>query len=122
MADIIHRVGIAGSVHDVYRALTTNEGLSRWWTRDTSGAGELGSVIHFRFGGVGPDFKVAELKPDSVVRWAHSGNMPDAWMGTEVSFELTTRTAKPMCCSGIQTGKSLQTSWATAAPNGPCFY
>ena len=31
------------------------------------------------------------MKPDSVVRWAHSGNMPDAWMGTEVSFELTNK-------------------------------
>ncbi|HEY9100125.1 MAG TPA: SRPBCC domain-containing protein [Thiobacillus sp.] len=89
MPDIIHRVGIAGSVHDVYQALTTNEGLSTWWTTDTSGAGAVGSVIQFRFGGGGPDFKVIELKPDTRVRWAHSGTMPDAWMGAEISFDLT---------------------------------
>lgn len=89
MADIIHRVGIAGSAGDVYKALVTNEGLSTWWTTDTSGAGGVGSIIKFRFGGGGPDFKVVEQKPDSLVRWAHSGEMPEAWMGTEVSFELT---------------------------------
>jgi len=36
MAEIIHRVGIADSANAVYKALTTDEGLSRWWTTDTS--------------------------------------------------------------------------------------
>ena len=89
MSNIIHRVGIAGSVSEVYNALTTNEGLSRWWTTDTSGAGDVGSIIKFRFGGGGPDFEVAELKKNSLVRWKHSGEIPDAWMETEVSFQLT---------------------------------
>jgi uncharacterized protein YndB with AHSA1/START domain len=88
MADIIHRVGIAGSVGDVYTALTTDKGLSRWWTTDTSGAGGVGSIIKFRFEGEGPDFVVAELQPDSLVRWRHSGKMPGDWIGTEVSFRL----------------------------------
>jgi len=88
MPDIIHRIGISCPVADVYNALTTNEGLSRWWTQDTTGAGEAGSIIQFRFNGEGPDFKVIELLPDALVRWAHSGDMPAAWIGTEVSFEL----------------------------------
>jgi uncharacterized protein YndB with AHSA1/START domain len=89
MVDIIHRVGIAASADKVYQALTTNEGLSRWWTTDTSGAGDVGSIIEFRFDGGGPDFEVIELKPNTLVRWKHSGEMPNAWMGTEVSFHLT---------------------------------
>ena len=38
MVDILHRVGVKGSsADDVYAALTTIEGLSGWWTRDTTG-------------------------------------------------------------------------------------
>lgn len=88
MAEIIHRVGIAGTAGEVYQALTTDEGLSRWWTTDTSGAGEVGSIIKFRFDGGGPDFEVIEQQTDSIVRWRHCGEMPDPWIGTEVSFHL----------------------------------
>jgi len=88
MVNIIHRIGIKANPQDVYKALTTNEGLSTWWTTDTSGAGSVGSIIEFRFGGGGPDFEVVELQTDSLVRWKHSGEMPEAWMGTEVSFKL----------------------------------
>jgi uncharacterized protein YndB with AHSA1/START domain len=88
MAEINHRVGIAGSAGDIYRALTTDEGLSTWWTTDTSGAGEAGSIIRFRFAGGGPDFEVVELIPDTLVRWKHSGNVPTAWMGTGITFRL----------------------------------
>ena len=45
MVDIIHRVGIAASAGEVYNALTTNMGLAKWWTTDTSGAGSVGSTI-----------------------------------------------------------------------------
>ncbi|OOZ11888.1 hypothetical protein BOW25_10695 [Solemya velum gill symbiont] len=103
MVDIIHRVGIAASADEVYSALTTNEGLAKWWTTDTTGAGNVGSIIKFRFDGGGPDFEVAELQPDSVVRWKHSGEMPGPWMGTEVHIPI---------------GKSHQILWGTAVPNG----
>jgi len=48
----------------------------------------VGSVICFRFDGGGPDFEVVELQPDWLVRWKHSGEVPSALMGTEVSFRL----------------------------------
>lgn len=89
MVDIIHRVGIAAPISEVYQALTTDEGLSRWWTTDTTGAGDVGSIINFRFDGHGPDFQVVELQHHAIVRWRHTGEMPEPWMGTEVSFRLT---------------------------------
>ena len=91
MAEIRHRVGIAGSAADIYQLLTTDAGLSRWWTRDTRGSGDVGAVIEFRFGDDGPDFEVIELVPDRRVRWRHRGDMPEAWKGTEILFELETR-------------------------------
>ena len=37
MMDILHRVGIeSASLDDVYDALTTLDGLSEWWTTDTT--------------------------------------------------------------------------------------
>ena len=88
MAEIRHRVGIRASAHDIYQLLTTDEGLSKWWTSDTSGAGDVGSVIAFRFGGGGPDFEVIELTADRKVVWRHSGAMPPDWIGSEICFEL----------------------------------
>ncbi|MFA9418648.1 MAG: SRPBCC domain-containing protein [Gammaproteobacteria bacterium] len=88
MAEIRHRVGISGSAADIYQLLSTNQGLSQWWTRDTQGAGGVGSIIQFRFGDDGPEFEVIELIPDRLVRWRHSGKMPGEWIGTEIVFEL----------------------------------
>ena len=88
MAEIRHRVGIRASAAAVYEALSTDAGLSRWWTSDTRGAGPVGAIIEFRFGGGGPDFEVIELVPNERVRWRHHGEMPEAWMGSEILFEL----------------------------------
>jgi len=88
MHEIRHRVGISGSAEDIYRLLTTDEGLSRWWTTDTRGAGAPGSVIAFRFDGDGPDFEVVELVSERRVVWRHRGETPPAWVGSEISFEL----------------------------------
>jgi uncharacterized protein YndB with AHSA1/START domain len=88
MAEIKHRVGIKGSAAEIYAMLTTDTGLSLWWTSDTRGAGEVGSIIHFRFAETIVDFEVIELVPDRLVRWRHSRDMPPAWMGSKIVFEL----------------------------------
>ena len=88
MPEIRHRVGIKASAEAVYALLSTDAGLSKWWTSDTRGAGAVGSIIEFRFGGGGPDFEVIELVPDRRVRWRHSGSMPTNWMGSEILYEL----------------------------------
>jgi uncharacterized protein YndB with AHSA1/START domain len=89
MADINHQVGIKAPPEKIFELLSTDSGLSQWWTNVVSGAGEVGSVIAFRFGEGGPDFSVAELVPNRLVRWKHHGNMPEQWMGTEVLFEIS---------------------------------
>ena len=88
MAEIRHRVGISGSAETIYQLLTTDDGLSKWWTTDTQGAGAPGSIIHFHFGNDGPDFEVVELVENQRVVWRHHGNMPPGWVGSEVSFDL----------------------------------
>lgn len=89
MADILHRIGIrSSSVDDVYRALTTNEGLSGWWTRDTKGEGnQVGGVLEFRFGAGGFDMKVIDLQEPAHVLWEVVDG-PEEWIGTRISWEL----------------------------------
>ena len=92
MADILHRVGIKSSLDEVYKALTTREGLAAWWTNNTQGESKVGGVIQFRFsaGGVeigGFDMKVLELHPAKRVLWQVVDG-PAEWIGTKISFDL----------------------------------
>jgi len=89
MPDILHRVGIkSSSLNDVYKALTTREGLSAWWTNDTQGESKVGGVLQFRFlEADGFDMKVLELHPAKRVLWQVVGG-PEEWIGTKISWEL----------------------------------
>lgn len=87
MADIRHRVGIRSSLDQVYRALTTREGLAGWWTNDTRGETTVGGVLEFRFGAGGFDLKVLELDPGRRVVWEVVDG-PAEWLGTTVRWEL----------------------------------
>lgn len=91
MPDILHRVGIkSSSTDDVYKALTTLEGLSAWWTTTTEGETNVGGVLRFRFGAGGFDMKVLELHPASRVLWQVVDG-PAEWIGTKISFDLDQR-------------------------------
>ncbi len=88
MVDILHKMGIKGSsLNDAYKALTTREGLSAWWTTDTQGESKVGGVLKFRFGNGGFDMKVLELAPATHVLWQVVDG-PEEWIGTKVSFDL----------------------------------
>jgi len=90
--DILHRVGIKASSQEVYKALTTRDGLAGWWTTNTQGDSKLGGVIKFRFSVDGReiggfDTKVLELRPADHVLWQVLEGPPE-WIGTKVSFDL----------------------------------
>jgi uncharacterized protein YndB with AHSA1/START domain len=88
MVDILHKVGIrSSSRQEVYRALTTLEGLSAWWTSDTQGESRVGGVLEFCFNAGGFDMKVLELRPDERVLWEVVAG-PREWIGTTISFDL----------------------------------
>ncbi len=88
MVDILHKVGIKSASRDeVYRALTTVQGLCGWWTTDTQGQSKVGEVLRFRFGAGGFDMKVLELRPGEHVLWQVVDGAAE-WIGTKVSFDL----------------------------------
>jgi uncharacterized protein YndB with AHSA1/START domain len=88
MKSIYHRLVIEAPVEKVYEAITTQQGLSGWWTPETKAKPEVGSVSRFAFG---PDYfkelKVEELKPVSRVKWICLKGY-DEWIGTTMTFEL----------------------------------
>ena len=91
MPDILHRVGIKSKTpKGVYQALTTCEGLSAWWTDSTQGETKVGGTLRFRFGDRGGfDMRILELAASTRVLWEVIGG-PEEWIGTKVSFELST--------------------------------
>jgi len=88
MFDILHRVGVKATTSDVYRALTTRQGLAGWWTTDTRGSCDLGGVIEFHFGTRGHiKMKVLELDPAARTVWQVVEG-PEDWIGSRISFDL----------------------------------
>ena len=92
MVDILHRVGINAPGGEVYKALTTREGLAGWWTNNTQAENKVGGALHFRFnaGGAeigGFEMKALELQPAKRVLWQVVGG-PEEWVGTRIGFEL----------------------------------
>ena len=88
MVDILHRIGVhQASPHEVYGALTTLEGLSGWWTEDTTGSTDTDGVIQFRFPPGGFDMRVVEQVPDQRVTWEVVDG-PEEWIGTTVDWDL----------------------------------
>jgi len=88
MADILHRVGIRSPAGKVFRALSEEQGLAGWWTRNVKATAEVGTIARFRFGDHGfNDMQVLELAPDRRVRWRCVDGAQE-WIGTEVTFDL----------------------------------
>jgi uncharacterized protein YndB with AHSA1/START domain len=89
MTDIHHSIGIESpSVDDVYAALTTIDGLSGWWTTDTTGDPGLVGKIAFRFPSGGFDMEVIELVPNERVRWRVVDG-PAEWVDTIIDWRLS---------------------------------
>jgi uncharacterized protein YndB with AHSA1/START domain len=94
MPDIIHRIGIKSPATRVYDALTTLEGLARWWTEDVRGDDRIGGKIEFLFRSETGETKgkivmeVQALDAPRDVRW-RCVDGPVEWIGTDIGFQLS---------------------------------
>ena len=88
MPDIRHTLLIGAPAEKIYSAITTQEGLSAWWTPDTNAKPERDSVARFAFGpSYFKEMKITELKPSRQVKWICIEGAEE-WIGTSISFEL----------------------------------
>lgn len=94
MINIIHRIGIRSAPDQVYKALSTIDGLANWWTKEVEGEEQLNRTIKFTFRSAAGDIKgqmvmeVKELKPQQSVSW-QCVEGPNEWIGTAVTFDLS---------------------------------
>ena len=94
MANIVHRIGIKSPASQVYKALSTINGLAHWWTEEVAGDDQIGGKIEFTFRTETGEIKgkmvmeVQELNPQKGVRWRCTDG-PDEWIGTDITFQLS---------------------------------
>ena len=87
MKKIIHFLRIHASPESVFHAITTEAGLSGWWSTAVS-IDQADSVISFRFAGdFNPDMKVTKLEANRLVEWSCIAGH-DNWQDNTFSFEL----------------------------------
>jgi len=94
MADIVHRIGIKASADEVFKKLSTLEGLGAWWTENVSGSSKVGDTITFAFKTKSGDLlgemqmKVDQLSQGERVQWTCLSG-PAEWIGTQIVFNLS---------------------------------
>ena len=88
MPNIRHELLIGAKAEKVYGAITTQEGLSAWWTPGTIARPERDSIARFAFGPVYfKEMRITELVPYTRVSWICETGAAE-WIGTTISFEL----------------------------------
>jgi uncharacterized protein YndB with AHSA1/START domain len=87
MQDIMHLIRIHAPSEHVYKAITTADGIRRWWTRDAAIEPKVGAAGEFGFNGRRFIAKVtvAELDPVARVRWKVTNS---AWKASDIEFSL----------------------------------
>ena len=87
MYSIKHLFHINASKEKVFEAISTANGLSNWWTIQTTGDPAFGGTLAFRFGDhEGPQMKVIELVRNEKVVWECIS--PEGWKGHTFTFAL----------------------------------
>jgi uncharacterized protein YndB with AHSA1/START domain len=89
--EIAHYVEIRATPAEVYEALTTAEGVRKWWTRDTALEPKLGAEGRFGFndGNFIITAKVNELKPNERVHWSDVTSTHGIFDGTTITFDIS---------------------------------
>ncbi|MDA1388208.1 MULTISPECIES: SRPBCC family protein [Glycomyces] len=91
MVDIVHRIAAKdASPEQTYDALATLEGLSRWWTENTTGTTDVGGRISFKFENGDFEMEVTELDKGERVLWEVVGGSAPEWIGTKIHWDLKT--------------------------------
>jgi len=89
MEKIEHINYIKSPIANVYKTLTTQEGLGAVWTTELIVKSEVGFINEFDFGdNDNTKMEVIELSPDKRILWECIDSDPE-WVGTKISFDLT---------------------------------
>jgi uncharacterized protein YndB with AHSA1/START domain len=86
--NFVQSVNIKTTPELAFAAIATQDGLSKWYTPDTTASDVVGGSIEFGFGAGGTlGFRVEHLEAGKRVEWSVTQASPE-WMGTRVSFDI----------------------------------
>ena len=94
MKKIIHVAKIKKPLAQVFRAISTQQGLSSWWsTAVKAEAARVGLVVHFTFfGDFNPEMEIVALDEPALLKWKCVGGH-DNWKGNEFEWKQSWRSA-----------------------------
>ena len=85
---IKHKTSINCPPDNVYKALTTKQGIQGWWTPDTEIEPEVGTIAVFDFSDrYHNEMEIIDLQPYKRVSWKCIEGETE-WIGTTITFEL----------------------------------
>ncbi len=88
MKTILHFFRVHAEPSVVYRALTTDEGLSNWWTRRVQAEQQVGGHVRFHFlEGFNPVMQITALDEAAGVGWKCVDGH-DKWADNTFRFDL----------------------------------
>jgi uncharacterized protein YndB with AHSA1/START domain len=88
---ILHAVHIHATPNTVYRALTTEAGVTGWWSRKAQLEEREGGIIRFTFAGdFHPHMKQVHLEPGRSVEWLCVSGHAN-WQDNKFTFVLEER-------------------------------
>lgn len=89
MPNIHQELFIQASRELVYDALTTERGLSAWWTPGVTASAQVDTIARFPFGdSYFKQMRITTLQAPQLVRW-HCVAGADEWVGTDLTFSLS---------------------------------
>jgi uncharacterized protein YndB with AHSA1/START domain len=89
METIFHQILIKTTSEVVFEAITTKEGISKWWLADCTVKPEVGFINEFRYQGIVYNkMKIINLRTNEKVEWECVQSDPQ-WIGTHVIFEIS---------------------------------
>jgi len=112
MPNIHQQIFIATTAEKVYEALTTQAGLSAWWTPNTTAVPEEQTIARFTFGnGYYKEMEVTKLKHPHLVEWLCVYGA-DEWIGTSISFTIQFGTREKLLAEHAELSDQLHQSSA----------
>lgn len=99
---------IGAPAEQVYGAISSQEGLSAWWTPGSTARPEVHSRARFPFGpAYFKEMKIEELRPSEYIRWTCLKGA-DEWVGTTITFKLEAGDKRTLLQSHPETADQIQ--------------
>ncbi len=88
MAEVQHRVGIRGSIADIYAALFNPKELAGWWATSAAGTPEIGNTLDLNFNElVTLSFVICDLQTNTLA-YLECVSGPSPWLESQLVFTL----------------------------------